>query len=1020
METKQEWEKIKELFGAALERDPSDRAAFLQAACGTNVSLRQEVESLIEAHTSSHLWQHPFRPQPSENAEGRFIGPYQLLNRIGEGGMGQVWLAQQTAPLQRLVALKLIRWGTYDDTLLHRFQAERQSLAVMDHPSIAKVFDAGATQEGQPYFVMEYVAGVSITDYCDQKKLKISDRLQLFVKVCEGVQHAHQKAIIHRDLKPANILVAEVDGKPVPRIIDFGLARAVNRDTEEKLNTRIGNFVGTPGYMSPEQCDPAARDIDTRTDVYSLGVVLYVLLTGGMPFETKEWKDRPFDEMVRRLREQDPVRPSTKVTGHRALSSTAEARGTEPKQLVSALRGDLDWITMKAVDRDRARRYSTPSDLAADIRRYLNHEVVLAVPPSLAYRARKFARQHRGALVTATAFALVLIAAAVISVRQSIRATKEAAVAQAVNDFLQNDLLAQASAARQSSPGTNPDPDLKVRTALDRAAERIEGKFAKQPEVEASIRNTIGQTYTDLGLYPEARKQLERALELERGVLGEENPKTLGTRNLLGWTAKLQGKYPEAEALLTQTLAARRRVLGPEHRDTLLSMNNLAVLYVEEGKYPEAEALDAQVLEIRRRVLGSDYPDTLVSLSNLAEAYANEGKYTQAEALDNQAIEVKRHVLGPEHPETLISMSDLAAVYQHEGKYAQAEALDNQTIEIRRRVLGPEHPYTLGSVSSLAGVYYDEGKYAQAEVLDNQVLEIRRRVFGPEHPDTLGSMNMLAAAYEREGKYALAEALANQVLEIRRRVLGSEHPDTLISMTNLGVVYSDVGKYAEARALDNQVLEITRRMRGDEHPQTLVSMDNLADDYAEEGNYAQAEALFNQTLAITKRVEGSEHPDTLLFMSDFAGMYQRKGDYAGAQKYANLALAGRRHALGSEDPDTMASAADLALAYVSQGKFEEAEPLAREAMETDQKTEPDVWQRFRAESLLGASFAGQKKYAEAEPLLLEGYHGMLARKNRIGVPDRYHLQLAHQWLVQLYKDWGKPQKATEMAKELAR
>lgn len=988
METKQEWEKIKELFGAALEHDPSRRVAFLHEACGENVGLREEVESLLKAHDSgSNLWQHAFLSQAPAASAGRSIGSYQLLKRIGEGGMGQVWLAQQTAPLQRQVALKLIRWGMYDETLLHRFEAERQSLAVMDHPSIAKVFDAGATQEGQPYFVMEYVAGVSITDYCDQKKLRIRDRLELFVKVCEGVQHAHQKAIIHRDLKPANILVAEIDGNPVPRIIDFGLAKAINRDiTEETLHTRIGNFVGTPGYMSPEQCDPTARDVDTRTDVYSLGVVLYVLLTGSAPFETKEWKHKPFDEILQRLREQDPVRPSTKVSAdHDTLSSTAEARGTEPKQLVRALRGDLDWITMKAVERDRARRYPTPSDLAADIRRYLNHEIVLAVPPSLAYRGRKFARQHRVALLTTSAFALVLMAAAVISIRQSILASKaataanrEAAVAQAVSDFLQNDLLAQASANRQG-PGTNPDPDLKVRTALDRAAERIEGKFANQPGVEASIRSTIGRTYQELGLNPQARKQLERALELQRRLLGEDNPKTLDTKNSLGWTAKSQGNYPEAEALLTQTLAARRRVLGPEHRDTLFSMNNLAVLYLQEGKYAQAEALDSQTLEIRRRVLGSDHPDTLVSLSNLSEAYSYEGKYAQSEILDNQAVEAKRRVLGPEHPETLISISDLASVYEYEGKYAQAETLNKQVLEIRRRVLGSDHSATLASMINLAIDYRDEGKYGQARALDKQVLEIERRVLGPDNPQTLESMNDLAEDYRDEGKYAQAEALNRQVLAVRRRVLGPEHPDT------------------------------------------LASMNNLADDYAEEGNYTQAESLFNQTLAIVRRVEGPEHPDTLAFMSDFAGMYQRKGNYSLAQKYAGQALAGRRHALGSENPDTMASAADLALAYLSQGKFAESEPLAREAMETNQKEHPDDWQRFRAESLLGASLAGQKKYAEAEPLLVEGYQGMLARKERIGVPNRYHLQLAHQWLVQLYKDWGKPQKAAEVtrAQELA-
>jgi len=946
VETKQEWGRIKELFGAALERDPGQRAAFLDEACGQNVSLRKEIESLLHAHdTDGALLEHPLDIHAFENTQVRSIGPYQLLNKIGEGGMGQVWLAQQTAPLQRKVALKLIRWGMYDESLLHRFQAERQSLAVMDHPAIAKVFDAGATAEGQPYFVMEYVPGVSITDYCDEKNLKIRDRLELFIKVCEGVQHAHQKAIIHRDLKPANILVVEVDGKPVPRIIDFGLAKAINPGiAEETLHTRVGGFVGTPGYMSPEQCDPATHDVDTRADVYSLGVVLYALLAGSLPFDTKEWKNKPLDEMLRRLREEDPLRPSIKVSTDRDTSSaTAEARGMEPKQLVSVLRGDLDWITMKALEKDRSRRYASPSELAADIGRYLNNEAVLAVPPSAAYRARKFARRYRWALTTACAFALVLIAAAVISIRQSIRANREAvranretAVAEAVNDFLQNDLLAQASANNQSALTAKPDPDLKVRTALDRAAERIEGKFDKQPEVEAGIRETIGQTYMDLGLYPEARTQFERALDLQRRLLGTKDPKTLRIMSRLGRIAWLEGKNPEAEVLLTQILGIQRHVLGSEQSDTLYSMTNLANVYDSEGNYAQAEALDSRILEIRRRVLGPEHPDTLHSVNNLAADYSDESKYAQAEALRSQTLGIQRRVLGPEHPDTLLSMQNLANDYNHEGKYAQAEALHSQALDIRRRVLGPEHPDTLLSMQNLANTYYHQGKYAQAEALHSQTLGIQRRVLGPEHPDTLTSMNNLANAYYHQGKYAQAEALYSQALEIRRRVLGPEHPDTLWTMSYVAL------------------------------------------------------------------------------------MYQRQGKYASAESYAAQALAGRRHVLGSENPNTMASAADLAQAYVSQGKFADSEPLAREMVALDQKNQLDDWQRFRAESLLGASLAGQKKYGEAEPLLLEGYQGMLARKDRIGAPDRYPLQLAHQWLVQLYKDWGKPQKTAEMVKGLER
>ena len=325
------------------------------------------------------------------------IGPYRLLQKLGEGGMGQVWLAEQTAPVRRQVALKLIKVGMYDDAVLKRFQSERQSLAIMNHPAIAKVFDAGATPDGQPYFVMEYVPGLPITEYCDGKRLRIRERLELFIKVCEGVQHAHQKAIIHRDLKPANILVAEVDGEPVPRVIDFGLAKVIGPQTAgETMFTQVGAFVGTPGYMSPEQADSSVQDVDTRTDVYSLGVVLYVLLTGSLPFDAKRWQKQPLYEVLRQLREDDAPRPSTKIGMEKESSiASAEMRGVQLKQLASLLHGDLDWITMKAIEKDRARRYGTPSELAADITRYLKHELVAARPASTGYRLQKYVRRHR-------------------------------------------------------------------------------------------------------------------------------------------------------------------------------------------------------------------------------------------------------------------------------------------------------------------------------------------------------------------------------------------------------------------------------------------------------------------------------------------------------------------------------------------------------------------------------------------------------------------------------------------------
>ena len=820
---------------------------------------------------------------------GTMLGRYRLLEKIGEGGMGEVWLAEQKEPVRRRVAIKLIKAGMNTREVMARFESERQALALMDHPAIARVLDAGSTPQGMPYFVMEYVAGVPITGYCDKHRLSIRERLELFVHVCEGVQHAHQKAIIHRDLKPSNILVTEVDGHPAPKIIDFGVAKALAQKlTSDSVHTRIGTLIGTPEYVSPEQALSAGEDIDTRSDIYSLGIILYELLAGGPPLELRK---AALDEFLRKLREDDAPRPSVRMRTQDPASSTevARRRQTESGTLVRQIRGELDAIALKALEKDRSRRYASASGFAADIGRYLRNEPVLAVAPSLAYRARKFTRRYRAGLITASLFALVLVAAALVSIRQSIRASREAAVAQAVNDFLQNDLLAQASPDEQSRPSARPDPNIRVRTLLDRAAQRIEGKFGTQPEVEASIRTTIGQAYMDLGVYPEAQAQFARALDLDRRVLGETDPKTLRTMHRLGWVNERQGKYAEAEALFGKALEVQSRVLGTENPDTVESMNDLAGLCYLRDDYARAEALYTRTLDISRRVSG------------------------------------------PEDPETLSDMNNLANVYSAEAKYAQAEALYSQALEILLRVRGPEHSGTLRSMEGLADVDSYEGKYAQAEPLHSQIVEIRRRLLGPENPETLRAMS------------------------------------------------------------------------------------NLAADYGYEGRYPQAEALFRQTLEIKRRVDGPEHPSTLYTLADFAAMYQQEGQYALAENYAAQALAGRRHTLGNDNPDTMEAAADLALAYLSQKKFAEAAPLAREAAQTDRRLWPDNWLRFRAESLLGLSLAGEKRYAEAEPLLVAGYQGMLARKDSILAYERYNLELARRWLVQLYTDWGKPDKAADYA-----
>jgi serine/threonine protein kinase/tetratricopeptide (TPR) repeat protein len=857
------------------------------------------------------------------------IGPYVLVRKLGEGGMGQVWLAEQTAPVKRQVALKLIKGGMYDSAVIQRFESERQSLALMNHPAIAKVFDAGSTSDGQPYFVMEYVDGPPITRYCDHKKLKIRERLELLVKVCEGVQHAHQKAIIHRDLKPSNVLVVEVDGKPVPRIIDFGLAKAISAqpNPEQTQFTQMGAVIGTRGFMSPEQADPNVLDVDTRTDVYSLGVVLYVLLTGMLPFDSEVGKKKPTDELLRELREEDPPSPSSKLSTEKDSSTAAaERRGTEPKQLVKLLQGDLDWITMKAVERDRARRYGTPSELAADIERYLENRPVVARPASAGYRLKKYVQRHRMGVAAASGAAVLLVAFAITQAVQLRRITRERDRANRITEFM-------TGMFKMSDPSEARGNSITAREVLDNASKEIDTGLTKDPELQARLMFTMGKVYLSLGLDSSAQSLLERALGIQRRVLGSEHPETLESATSVGKALRYQGHYPEAEKLERQTLEIQRRVLGPHHPSTLTSISDLANTLFSEGHYPEAEKLQRDTLEIRRRVLGPQHPDTLSSMNELSTTLTKEAHYADAEKLQREVLDIRRRVLGPNHPETLGAMNGLGNIMLLEAHFAEAEKLYREGLAIHRQVQGAEHPDTLVAMGNLADTLSEEGHYAEAEKLQRETLDIDTRILGPENPQTLLVMENLSITLGNDNRLADAEKLQREIIEIGQRVLGPEQSDLLETKNALARNLQREGRYVEAEKLERETLDTERRVLGPEAPETLESLFNLGDTLQSEDHYAEAEKLQRETLSIVSRVFGPAHPNTLSVMTNLGETLEKEGQLAEAEKLQGETLENVRRIYGANSPQTLDALQALAICLSYEKRYDEAKPLFAEAVQ---------------------------------------------------------------------------------------
>jgi eukaryotic-like serine/threonine-protein kinase len=1171
------------LVAAAAVTDPDQRSAVLDRECGADTALRRRVEELLRTpggpanppdpeRTAAY---EPGRAQPELAPNSLFGGRYKVREKLGEGGMAIVYVADQTEPVVRRVALKVIKADVPTDRMLARFEQERQALAIMDHPNIARVFDGGiadAAGGGRfPFFVMELIKGVPITRYCDEARLSPRERLQLFLPVCQAVQHAHQKGVIHRDLKPSNILVGLFDGRPVPKIIDFGVAKATGTKLSERsVYTEVGAIIGTIEYMSPEQAELDNLDVDTRTDVYSLGVILYELLTGAVPLSRRDLRVAGLAEMLRIIKEVEPRKPSTKVSSSEGLPNIAAVRHTEPRALARMFRGDLDWIVMKALEKDRTRRYETANGFALDVQRYLADEPVLAGPPTARYRLGKFVRRNRVHVTAATVVLLSLVGGIVgtalgwvhaIEARRVAetarsseeghrteaerqrdladerlteleterkRALEQKAAAEAnertarqekqvsdsVRDFFCYRLLGQADSRTQADSlrdqggfSSAIDPHITVRQLLDRAAaelspEKIETAFPNQPEVQADLLLTCGQTfrgvgemasavvflqraaalrerhspdgpetlialyhlgsaYEEAGKLPDAIRLLTRVRDGQVRQLGAGHDHTRTTLNALGLANWRAGKYSEAIAAFEELRDATDGTLAPDDPGRLMYLHNLALAYHDGGRLPEAIRLYEQVRDGQVKKLGPDDPDTLRTMTNLAEVYREVGRLPEATRLYEQAREGQAKKLGPDHPDTLVTLNNLALVYWQTRRLADARKLFEQVRDAQTKKLGGDHPDTLTTASNLAGVIRDAGNLPEAIKLFEQVREAKLKKIGPDHPSTWATVANLAAAYRTAGRLEEAVRLSEEAHASYLKAFGPDHQSTLGSASLLATAYYVFGRVSDAIRLFEESRERFEKSFGPDHVRTRTLLQNLALAYWRSNQFDKANTILKELLTRQETKVGRSDPESLRTIARL-GMSNRDSGKLGDA----VPLLEEAYREGKRDPSLAWIGHELALAYIRGGKlamaglqindhlqtarahykadspqladvlagcgqnlielrhFDRADTILRECLALRQKlVERNAipgWQVANAKSLLGGSQLGQRRYAEAEGLLLDGYTGLKLDVGAIPIDGKHCVADTVKSLIELYSSMKKPGEVDAWKAKLAK
>lgn len=880
------WKVVQKIFEAAIELPPNERELYLKEACDGDRELFDEVSAMLDADsTRNSLLDRPIQESISSFVEidqiNKRIGPYQIVKEIGSGGMGAVYLAKRVdGQFEQEVALKLIKPGMHSGDIVSRFEHERQILAQLQHPNIARLLDGGMSDDGLPYFSMEYVSGMPIDTYCDHNNLSVEKRLEIFITVCHAVQFAHNNLIIHRDLKPGNIFVTD-DG--TVKLLDFGIAKVFDEEHDMPGLTRTGHYAMTPEYSAPEQIQH--QRVTTATDVYALGLILYELLTGNQPYT---FSSSSLLDIERIITTAVPERPSsvikklqreTSTEKQDLLKSISHHRQLASDRLRRKLSGDLDNICMLALNKEPERRYGSADQLGRDLKRHLKRLPVRARKESVSYRMQKFVRRHRWGVLT-TAFVSVALIAVVtyytlLLADQRDRAIAEAEKSKAVSTFLEN-------LFKKADPSESKGSTITAREILDSGADRIESELKAQPEIQATMFDVIGSVYYSLGLFEDAQPLFNRSLYLRDSLFGNNHP------------------------------------------DIARSLNNIGYLLCEMGEYIKADSILNIALTINLDHLPENDPEFAKVYGGLAWIWNLRGDYDKADTLYRKAIDIQ---LANNNPNVGVNYNNLALLMHEMNRYDEAEVFFQESLEILQEAYGDVHPEVATTLYNYGQLQRDMDHVDEAIEIHRKVLKLDRLLYGDEHPNVAYSLNGLASMMNKTGNTEEAENLYRQALEMRRKLLGNDHPDVGYSLNNLGRVMMNREAYRQAEKLFFEALEIHKNANGLKHPAVARTLKNIGTSYYYQKKYLLSKKYLDDALVICLQVLGEKHFTTANTMRVYSRTLSAMNEYGRAVNYAQISINTAIDLLGESHSFTKSCRKNLAQIHRDHGDNEAAEAL---------------------------------------------------------------------------------------------